>query len=287
MIKFLSFTILTSLMFISSLFGELSHTVLVSVAPYRFFVEQIAGDTVKVILMVPAGASAHTYEPSPRQMVEAAQADIWFRIGETFEKRAFSAIRSHRPFIESVDLRRGLDLINATAHVHQDGSHCCGDGMTDPHIWLSARMAQTEARTIAEALSKKYPEHQKLYQDNLETFLKELQGLDASLTTLLMPLKNRTIMVSHPAYAYFCRDYGLIQLSIEFEGKDPTPQQLTKTLNLARKAKVQTIYTQAQYSNKGALLMADVLGAHVVQLDPYAEDYLKTMRHIGESFANP
>jgi ABC-type Zn uptake system ZnuABC Zn-binding protein ZnuA len=69
-------------------------TILVSVAPYKLFVEKIAGDTIDVNLMVPAGASAHTYEPTPRQMIAAGKAVAWFTIGESFEGRAIPALKA-------------------------------------------------------------------------------------------------------------------------------------------------------------------------------------------------
>ena len=92
-------------------------------------------------------------------------------------------------------------------------------------------------------------------------------------------------MVSHPAYAYFCRDYNLTQLSIEFEGKDPTPFQLTAILNKARDAHIKKIFIQAQYNSKGARLFAKELGAEVVMLGPYAEDYIHSMLEIARRFA--
>ena len=100
---------------------QLSHTVLVSLAPYKFFVEKIAGGTVKVHLMVPAGASAHTYEPTPKEMLAASNADVWFTIGETFEKRAGNALQSHHLALLLVDLKQGVDLISA----HEHHAHAC------------------------------------------------------------------------------------------------------------------------------------------------------------------
>jgi zinc transport system substrate-binding protein len=92
-------------------------------------------------------------------------------------------------------------------------------------------------------------------------------------------------MVSHPAYAYFCRDYQLKQLSIEFEGKDPSPRQLTSVLTRARQAGIKTVFIQMQYNNKGAQLIAKELGAKIVTLDPYAENYFIMMREIASHFA--
>jgi zinc transport system substrate-binding protein len=257
--------------------------ILVSIAPHKLFVEKIAKGTVQVYLMVPAGASAHTYEPTPRQMLTASNADIWFRIGESFENRAIQALKSHHPDLEIVDLRQGLDLIQ-TDHAH--GHRGCCSGSTDLHFWLSARQAQIQAQTIAEALIKAYPEHTELYRTNLQVVQQELQELDQDIRAILTPLKNRHILVSHPAYAYFCRDYALEQHAIEVEGKDPTPQQMTKLLNLAKQLQLSTIFIQMQYNNKAAKLVADTLGAKLVVLDPYAEHYFTSMREIAHAFAN-
>lgn len=267
---------------------EVKPFVLVSVAPHKFFVEKIAADTVKVGLMVPAGASSHTFEPSPRQMIEAGQADIWFQIGESFEPKATAALKAHHPNMQFVDLRKGLDLIYDTDCA---GGHChcaqhAAEGCADPHFWLSSRQAKIQAKTMAEALSLRYPQHAKLYAEKLEAFSKELDALDHEITAILAPLKNRTIMISHPAYAYFCRDYQLKQLSIEFEGKDPSPQQLTRILTAARQENIKTIFIQMQYNNKGARLIAGEIGAKVVTLDPYAENYFATMLDIAKHFAS-
>jgi zinc transport system substrate-binding protein len=83
--------------------------------------------------------------------------------------------------------------------------------------------------------------------------------------------------VSHPAFAYLGQDYGLKQLSIEFEGKDPTPQTMNNTLERARREKIKTIFLQPQYTRKGAELIAKLLHASLITLDPYSEDYLNNM----------
>ena len=268
--------------FLNTLYADVPY-VLVSVAPHQFFVEKIAKDTVQVQLMVPAGASAHTYEPTPRQMVTAGKARIWFRIGEPFENRAIQALQSHHPDLEIVNLQQGLDLITSDhSHGHQGG--CC-PGSVDLHFWLSTRQAQIQAKTIADTLSKVFPGYANFYQTNLLAFQQELKDLDEKIKSILAPLQNRNILVSHPAYAYFCRDYGLEQYSIETEGKDPTPQQMTKLLNLARQFKVRTIFVQKQYNNKAAKLVADTLGAHLIYLDPYSEHYSTSMLEIADAFA--
>ena len=289
-------TILTTFL---ALFGAKTHLladakpetrpfVLVSVAPHKFFVEKISKDTVEVMLMVPAGSSSHTFEPTPQQMLKASIADLWFQIGEGFEPRASLALRSYNPKMQIINLRDGLDLIVDDG----SGTTCCRcshhalQSCVDPHFWLSPKQSKIQAQTIEKALSARYPDHASLYKTNLASFLQELDALDNEIQTTLAPLKKRTIMVSHPAYAYFCRDYNLQQLSIEFDGKDPSPQQLTKVIVAARQADIKKIFVQPQYSSKGAGLIAKQIGAKLVSLDPYAENYFAAMHHIALEFAS-
>lgn len=263
-------------------------TVIVSVAPYKNFVEQIAKDTVNVHLMVPAGASSHTFEPTPKQMLSASRADIWFQIGEEFEPRAGKALQSYNKNMAFIDLRKGIDLITS-----QEGDsnhcHCCHHahkGCVDPHFWLSPKEVVIQIATIKDALIARFPQNAELYNKNAGILTEKLKSLDAELVKILAPIKGRTILVSHPAYGYLCRDYGLIQLSVEFEGKDPTSKQLTNILNIARQEHIPNVFIQMQYNNKGAKLIADQIGATIVVLDPYAENYFDSMLEIARSFAN-
>lgn len=253
--------------------------VLVSVAPHKFFVEKIAKESIEVNLMVPAGASSHTYEPTPRQMIAAGRAKIWFVIGEPFENRAIQALTSHHPELKIIDLKKGVDLIYAEGH-----KGCCPGGV-DLHFWLSPRQAQIQAKTIAESLMEAFPKKAPFYQANLQSFLKELQEIDQEISTILNSPQNRSILVSHPAYGYFCRDYHLQQFAIEVEGKDPAPQQMTKLLQKAKQNCIKTIFIQKQYNNKAAILVAEVLNARLVTLDPYSENYFTTLREIAHAFA--
>lgn len=258
-----------------------SWTVLVSIAPHKYFVERIAGETVKTQILIPAGSNAHTFEPTPKQVLSASQADLWFRIGEPFEQQTLAALQSHNTRLKPVNLSDTIELI--TSGHHCTNHNCKG---ADLHYWLSAKQAKFQAKAIAEGLTKQYPENAKRYGEALEEFLKELDELDRNIATELNHLTNRTIMVSHPAYAYFCRDYGLSQISVEFEGKDPSPQQLTKILQKAKEQEIKTVFIQPQFSNKGAKLVAEQLNAKVVSIDPFMENYPQLMMDISQKISN-
>lgn len=255
--------------------------VLVSVAPHKFFVEKIAKDAVEVYLMVPAGASSHTYEPTPKQILTASKGKIWFRIGEPFEERAIQALTSHHPSLKIVDLRKHVDLI-----VHGGCSHrsCCQGGI-DLHFWLSARQAIIQSQTITDALCETFPEKADFFRNNLTLFTSELKELDATIKAILAPISNRKVFVSHPAYAYFCRDYSFEQYSIEVEGKDVSPREMTRLLGLAKDWHIRTIFVQMQYNNKAAKLFGEAIGANLVTLNPYSEQYMASMLEIAHAFS--
>lgn len=256
--------------------------VLVSIAPYKFFVDQIAGDTVTTEVVVPTGGSPHAYEPTVKQILEASKAEIWFTIGETFETRALQALQHAKHSLEAIDLREGLPLIYSDEESH---AHCGHAHSADPHIWLSPRLAQRQAQKIAEVLSKHFPFHQPLYVKNLDEFKRRLQELDKKIYLTLSSMKNRTLLVSHPAFAYYAKDYDLKQVSIEFEGKEPSPRHLTRLLEVAKQEKHPYIYIQKQHSSKGARLIAKEIGATIIEVDPLAENYFENILEMTHNFS--
>lgn len=255
--------------------GEEVPIVLVSVAPHQFLVEQIAQGSVRPMLLVPAGASSHSYEPTPKQMQEASLAKIWLGIGEPFEAKAVSAIQLHHPGFRWVDLREGLDLLFT--------NKCSCHTGADPHIWLSLPLLSQQAQAVYAQLAQLRPDQSSLYEARLQALLANMEKTDKEIHLALQPLRGSLLAVSHPAYGYFCRDYGLVQIAIEQEGRDPTLKQIQHLLDLLSQHKVCRIFTQPQYSDKAARLIAEQLPAKRIPLDPYTPDtpsFLKELAHV-------
>jgi zinc transport system ATP-binding protein len=201
---------------------------------------------------------------------------VWFQIGEGMEGKLMNVLQQHNPHILAVDLSEGIPLIEE----HSCHDHVHSDEGKDRHIWLSPRLAEVQARTIAKALVATYPEHQEQFVMGLNELINELQTLDAQIAQKLEPFKGQAILVSHPAFGYFCQEFGLKQISIESEGKDPLPRHIEHILQEAIALGVRDVFTQVQYNNKAALLLGKQLEIPVHDVDPYAPDYIPNLLHI-------
>jgi zinc transport system substrate-binding protein len=252
-------------------------SVLVSVAPYIHIVERIGGDSIQVKLIVPQGADSHNYEPTPKQIQEASKAKIWFYVGEPFEKRAQQALKNQNKEFILCDLRQNLNL-----HHEQHCEHSCG---YDPHIWMSPKMMIIQVHTIAEGLKLILPDKSDAIDTNAQKLIDDLMLLDQELRQQLDRKAHITILVAHPAYGYFCREYGITQMTIEQEGKDPTVKAVTQLINDVKKLDIKKIFIQSRYGHKGAYLIAKEIGAKVVVLDPYNPNYFAMMRECGQQFS--
>jgi zinc transport system substrate-binding protein len=286
--------ILSILIFLSCLSCEKNEgpksgkpTVLVSVPPYIYLVQKIARDAVEIETLVPSGTNPHIYEATPKEVQRHQKAALWVYLGESFDKKVLKFFQDIKKPIQIVDMTEGVHLLSMceedeTVTDHHD--HCHDEGK-DLHIWLSPSLAKHQAKKIADALIRLLPEKQMIFEANLQSFLSELDDLDKQITQLLEPMKGKAILVSHPAFGYFCRDYQLIQISIEVEGKEPLPQHVTEILTKAKRYSIQTVITEPQYSNKGAELLAQSLGLPTHVVDPYAENLSENLLLIAAALA--
>jgi zinc transport system substrate-binding protein len=261
--------------------------VVVSIPPYLYFVEKLMGDTIAATSLVPEGANPHLYEPSPKEIARARTAKVWIRLSEHFEKKILTAWQEENPKLISLNLAEKIDL--PPLPDKKNSCRCCAHhkDQIDLHFWLSLRLAKQQAELIACTLIEAFPEKQVLIEENLVAFLKEMEDLDINITKQLAPFAGEAILVSHPAFAYFCYDYCLKQISIEQEGKDPLPKEISSLTELAKETHIQVVLTQAQYNNKGAELIANQLHLPIHEVDPYSANYLKNFLFIANCIQNP
>lgn len=258
--------------------GKEVPTVLVSVAPYAFFVKEIGGEHFRVKVLIPEGANPHTYEPKPQEVAGIQDAALWIRLKEPSEEKVYRVLLEQKPSLKILEITRGIPLLSASCC--EKGHHHHPHDGEDLHVWLSPKLAELQASRIAEALISLDPVHETLYRQNLEHLLTKLHNLGGEIREILKNTHSKGLLVSHPAFAYFCQDYGLTQLSVEVEGKDPLPKQIDALLQKIEHHQIKTVFLEPQYSTKGAELLAEKLHLKSEMIDPYAEDYIENLREI-------
>lgn len=273
----------------------------VSIAPQKYFVDKIGAGLAAVSVLVPPGADAHTFEPKPRQMAELAGAAVFFTVGVDFEKAWMKKISAANPALRIVATDAGIAKIAvdgdpgpaAAGHGSPAGGkkpgpghagHDHRPGMPDPHIWLSPPLVKIQARHMADGLAAVDPANRGRYAANLEAFLKEIDTLDAELKAVFAESRGAHFLVFHPSWGYFAQAYGLKQVSIEIEGKEPKPAQLKERIGWARKQGARVVFVQPQLSAKSAELVAREIGGEVVSADPLAENWAVNLRAIAHQF---
>ena len=269
--------------------------VFVSILPQQYFVQQIGGEHVDVQVMVTPGASPATYEPKPRQMAALSRARLYFAIGVPFETAWLDKIAAANPTMQVVHTERGIPKQPMAEHHHGD-EH--GDdagqspedghsapGILDPHIWLSPPLVKLQAATIMEALVAADPTHAADYERNGRRFQAAIDALDRDLKKTFAGQEGRRFMVFHPSWGYFAAAYGLVQVPIELEGKDPKPAQLQALIQYARQHHIKVIFVQPQFSRRSAAIVAAEIGGRVVPADPLALNWMENLRQVAGEFA--
>ncbi len=154
----------------------------------------------------------------------------------------------------------------------------------DPHIWLSPPLVKIQARTILTALQEADPVHRGVYEANFEAFTAQLDQLDADLKQIFAGKTGLQFMVFHPAWGYFAHAYGLKQVPVEIEGKDPKPAQLKELIEHARENGIKVVFVQPQFSTQSAEVVAREIGGQVAFADPMAEDWMANLRQVADKF---
>lgn len=250
--------------------------VIVSIGPQVEFVKAVGGDKVDVTLMVPSTADVHTYEPLPSQLSNVASAKMYVEIGSSveFETNYMDKLKSSNPSMLVVNSSKGIQFLPA-----EDA-----DETIDPHVWVSPRNAKIMVENIYEGLVQIDPSNKNYYQKNRDEYLAKLDELDQNTTKLL---ENRTkpILIYHPAFAYYARDYNLTIIGAMVNDEEPSPQRIAKMVDVAQEDNITVVYQEPQYSSKVMESIASQIGGHVIMVDILNENYLESMKNIAEAFS--
>jgi zinc transport system substrate-binding protein len=248
------------------------------VPPLGYLLHRLAGGQAVVQVLVASGQNPHTYEPTPRQRAGLAMAAVYFKLGLPFEQAILGKLG--HPGLKVVDLTQGIDLAPAPEEDHHPGEEDHDQGELDLHLWLSPRLAQHIARTMAQALQELDPAGAAGYQQRLQALLDDLQGLDQRLGQVLAPYRGAAFLVYHPAFGYFGRDYGLRQVAVETGGKEPGARHLARIIQQARDRNIRVVFVQPQFPLKSAQQVAREIDGAVVTMDDLSPDYLANLERL-------
>ncbi len=244
----------------------------VSIAPQQYFANQLLGDGYQVNVVVQPGAPHESYEPTARQMQDLEKASIYLMLCENgFDQPWAKALKDHSPLMNVVDCSGGIDLITEDeAHCHESTHHHTS---IDPHIWISPSTTLVMVNNMKEALMKQFPADSATITKNYKNIAIEINELDNSYKTALAPFAGKKFMIYHPILSYMARDYGLTQLSIENEGKEPSVAQIKELIDTAKANNIKIIFIQKEFDTANAKLIATETGARVVPINPNGYDW--------------
>ncbi len=246
--------------------------VVATIFPIADIVRQVGGDAVEVVTLLPAGASPHTFEPSPAQIRAVAHARIFVRIGAGLDDWAAKLLAAQGKGLTIVTLSDGLPLLNG-----------------DPHIWLDPVLMRDHAvPMIVHALSQADPDRRDAFEHAAAELQSALTRLDAEIRQALAPVANKNYVAFHSAWRYFGQRYGLHAAAViePFPGKEPSAREIAAVVEAARTAHVHAILIEPQFNPQVAQQAARELGGQMLAVDPIGgpdiperNSYINLMRY--------
>jgi ABC-type Zn uptake system ZnuABC Zn-binding protein ZnuA len=241
-----------------------------TIFPLYDIARQVAGPLADVVLILPPGASPHTFEPTPGAVRSLTGAGTLLAIGHGLDDWAARLARGAGvPRLVRVDA--GIALRRER-------------GAVDPHYWLSIGNGQAIARTVGAELERIAPDRARDFRAALAAYLARLDAADRDIRRLLDGLPTRRIATFHDAFGYFADAYGL-EIAAVFEpypGREPGPRFVVEFQRKVRATGVRVVFSEPQLSVDAIRPIARDLGATISVLDPLGgspgrEGYLETM----------
>ncbi|ABZ83787.1 zinc-binding lipoprotein adca [Heliomicrobium modesticaldum Ice1] len=272
--------------------------VVTSIYPMYEFTRQVGGDKVDVVNLVPPGVEPHTWEPTPKDMEAIAKANLLVVNGgmESWLDKVMNS--GSLKNVTVVEAGKGLERLPADEHdeeAHKADGHAEDDGHEeddnkaeahqedaqeagkeghhheyDPHFWVSPKQAKAEVENIKQGLIAADPANGEHYENNAKDYMDKLDALDQEFREGLAGVQKKAFIVTHRAFAYLARDYGLQQIGIMGVNPEtePTPKTMAQIADFAKAHQVKYIFFEALISPKLAEAIAKEAGAQTLVLNP-------------------
>ncbi|MEG1616432.1 MAG: zinc ABC transporter substrate-binding protein [Bacteroidales bacterium] len=285
---FLAALSLLGMVFSCKVNDKKKRTVTVTILPQQYFAQKIAGDKFDVHVMVPAGSSPESFDPSPTSLVKVENSEAYFKIGHIgFELAWMDKLSRLAPDLKIYDNSQGIDLLHNEGHTcsHTDGhahEHLGEEGV-DPHTWTSPRNAAIIANNMLKAFIEMSPADSAYFRSNYNGLMEEINATTHTVDSLLTDLPARSFVIYHPSLTYLANDYHLNQFAIENEGKEPSAQYLKSMIDSVRATGAKVVFIQQEFDEKNAQVVASEVGAKVVSINPLSYNWSEEMIQIAKS----
>lgn len=240
--------------------------------PMAEFARNVGGDKAEVFALVPDGAEAHDWEPSPADLSRLGRAQVFVYNGivEPWAKQALNALSERKILAVQTGLglyERGGEVVEEEHHEH---GHNCSHGKQDPHVWISPKKAMIQVERITATLCEADEKNAKYYQDNSAKYVEQIRALDIQLTNLAKNAPRKVFVTAHAAFGHLADDYGLKQMAVNglSPHAEPTPADLQRLIKVVKEENVRYVFFETLTEPKLAQLVADETGAQVAVLDP-------------------
>lgn len=263
--------------------------VTVTIQPQKYFAEKIAGDRFAINCIVPPGSNPEAYDPSPSHLVHLGKSVAYFKIGHIgFELAWMDKLEQNNPQMKIFDNSTGINILTGThehneSEVENDNHHHHFDA--DPHTWSSPKNVRIIAKNMYDAFVSLDPAGEKIYRKNYEELLAEVNQVDSIMTRKLAPVKGTMFAIYHPSLSYLAKDYNLHQLSLEYNGKEPSAFYLKKAIDVAREKHVKVIFIQQEFDAKQAESFAQEIDGKVVSINPLSYNWKEELLRITDAIA--
>ncbi|HSR73826.1 MAG TPA: zinc ABC transporter substrate-binding protein, partial [Sulfurovum sp.] len=218
--------------------------------------------------------------------------DLYFAIDVEFEKVWLPKFQNLNPTMQMIDLAQNITKMQMQEEHHEEAKekeehHSEHEHKgEDPHIWTDPANVKIIGQNIYDALVKKDPAHTEYYKRNLELFLASVDETDRQIKRILSSVADgEKFMVFHPSWGYFAKAYHLVQIAVEVEGKEPKPKELILLLKEAKEEKVKAIFTQPEFSDTVAVVIAKELQIPVIKAGTLAADWSENLINIANAIA--
>ena len=258
----------------------------VSILPQKYLLERIVGDNYDVECLLAQGSNPESYEPEMAHLIALEKCKAYFSVGTIpFEKALLARLQENAPDVKVINTSAGIQLLKGThSGIGHSHGHACNHEV-DPHVWTSVVNAKCMARSMYEYMVEIDAANAHCFTANYDALCVSLDSLHSAFAEKLQSHKGSAFAVWHPSLSYFARDYDLVQIAMEIEGKEVPANKLKESIEHASNHGVKIIFYQKEFDNRQVLNINEALGAKMVEINPMSYDWVDEMTKITDALA--